>query len=212
MRNNHQHRNYNWLIASSTTLILLAIISNHYFSSLETNMAVTTEFPLMDFGMINQACSLQMDHKKQPVTSEWIVKFNVFNDDRIEDTASFIQAENEKCRQAFLELLKEESIFPNIQPLNKFQIVLLPDTFLQSSAGGYWNKGYTIGINYRRHLTIPEYKRIIRNEYFSHQVQMHNELNGVEVEDIKLLSIPFLNMNGTIDAVRLKRLEDSLNK
>lgn len=79
------------------------------------------------------------------------------------------------CNQALREIL-EEYRFPNLLSQKNLRILLVSPEFLSSPAsrGSFLPDQNIIGIAYKRYHTSKDYKTILLNELFSHQVMEQN--------------------------------------
>jgi hypothetical protein len=156
---------------------------------------------------------LQELRKKSPFNT-WLKQlYPVKVDPRIIDTVTNIETARKKCVQAFIEILEETSFFPNLLSKPNLRIVLIPPDigYSQHSYGVYSFTENMIGIVYSPDITANEYKRALKNEFFSHQVAERNILNGV-AQDKSQIILPFLRKNSNIDEKAFEKFVTTLIK
>lgn len=198
-----------WLIAGSISCLMLAIIWQQYQSSIDAKVDFLDFNP--DSPNLSQCENELTLIRANSTFSSELNNFRIYADDRIKDESKNIDKEASKCRKAFEEMLNEESYLPNLLNSNKLKVALLPGSITGGSYGIYSPKTTTIGIRYKRGTPLYLYKRYLRNEFFSYQVQTRNELNGLITEDPKKSPLLFLNRDFSINNKKLTQFEQALN-
>src|SRR3990167_765880 len=151
--------------------------------------------------------------KEQSPFRKWVENYRVKLDPRLIDEEHHLETARQLCKQAFMEILAEDSIFPNLLLNDNLEIILAPYYVLfgPASTGVYAPDTNMIGVIYKRDATIDTYKQALRNEYFAHQVMARNIKVGITTSFYRF-SLLFLKLNGDINEKAVVKFEEAIQK
>lgn len=157
-------------------------------------------------------CESKLNYiRKQSLFPNWLQTYTVKVDPRLNDHENNIKKAQQLCKQAFQEIIAEESFFPNLFPptLRNLEIILINANTAHNrdSIGVYSLKSNQIGIVYKPDNTIHDYKKALKNEFFAHQVAARNIINQLPVYSSDDGANIFLKKSGKIDEAAVQKFE-----